>query len=299
MLGRMQRLKVLFIGVDTWRSSLRLELNARLQQLDISLARSEKRTAEMSKAMSKLSHFKQSVLDSFEEDDYGDIRRKLLDKQPSRTMSPVLPPSADVSAAFASSKYSKYGGAGDYSTNIADYVPPSGRESRATNVQSRPPAAPISVDFQSTSYAALKEENAAYSSLLGDSRGPTTTSNGAGGYARQQRQAPPQQKSSSRNHILDSADSVANNATDTAQSNGSLDVDNNGSGSNVATVDGREYFRKAKSVLSYDEFTNLLWNVKAYNSRDQSRVKTLESVHESIGKKHPEMYLEFEKLLSR
>jgi hypothetical protein len=66
----------------------------------------------------------------------------------------------------------------------------------------------------------------------------------------------------------------------------------------TGTIDGRQFFRQAKSVLSYDEFTNLLWNVKAYNNRDQSRSQTLENVHASIGKKYPELHMEFQSLLA-
>ena len=47
------------------------------------------------------------------------------------------------------------------------------------------------------------------------------------------------------------------------------------------------------------QFTSLLWNVKAYNNRDQSRARTLENVFQSIGHKHPVIHEEFERLLSR
>ena len=66
----------------------------------------------------------------------------------------------------------------------------------------------------------------------------------------------------------------------------------------TTTVDGRDFFRKAKSVLSYDQFTQLLWNVKAYNTRDQSRQRTLDNVFQVIGDTHPDMYDAFEALLT-
>jgi hypothetical protein len=65
------------------------------------------------------------------------------------------------------------------------------------------------------------------------------------------------------------------------------------------TVDGRDFFRRAKSILSYDDFTHLLWNVKAYNNREQSRAQTLEKVGTLFGQKQPDVYREFERLLNR
>jgi hypothetical protein len=35
-------------------------------------------------------------------------------------------------------------------------------------------------------------------------------------------------------------------------------------GKPIETVDGRSFFRKARTILSYDEFTTLLWQVKWY-----------------------------------
>ncbi|KAI9103233.1 hypothetical protein DFS34DRAFT_646621 [Phlyctochytrium arcticum] len=64
-------------------------------------------------------------------------------------------------------------------------------------------------------------------------------------------------------------------------------------------VDGREFFRKARVTLSYDEFTNLLWNVKAYNNREQSRIRTLDNLSRALGDKHRDLYEEFEKLVQR
>ncbi|KAI3656649.1 hypothetical protein MP638_003437 [Amoeboaphelidium occidentale] len=67
--------------------------------------------------------------------------------------------------------------------------------------------------------------------------------------------------------------------------------------SNDNTVDGREYALDKRS-LNFLQFTALLYNVKMYNSREQSRIRTLENVYQSIGQRHPDMFKEFEKLLS-
>jgi hypothetical protein len=45
------------------------EMEMRIARLEEQLERSDKRTTEMTKSLSKLHHFKQNVLDSFELDD--------------------------------------------------------------------------------------------------------------------------------------------------------------------------------------------------------------------------------------
>ncbi|KAJ3319726.1 hypothetical protein HDU76_000454 [Blyttiomyces sp. JEL0837] len=65
------------------------------------------------------------------------------------------------------------------------------------------------------------------------------------------------------------------------------------------SVDGREFFRKARATLSYDEFTSLLANVKAYNAREQSRHRTLENLSGLLGERHQDLFIQFERLLAR
>ncbi|KAI9136273.1 hypothetical protein BKA69DRAFT_182176 [Paraphysoderma sedebokerense] len=67
--------------------------------------------------------------------------------------------------------------------------------------------------------------------------------------------------------------------------------------SSPQAVDGREFFRIARQTLSYDEFTILLWNVKAYNNREQTRQKTIENLNILLGTKHKSLFERFEKLL--
>jgi len=63
------------------------------------------------------------------------------------------------------------------------------------------------------------------------------------------------------------------------------------------TIDGRDFFKLARSKLSYDQFTLLLANVKAYNNRDQGKGKTLENIEAVLGETHHDLYKQFEKLL--
>ncbi|ORZ31117.1 G-protein alpha subunit-domain-containing protein [Catenaria anguillulae PL171] len=55
------------------------------------------------------------------------------------------------------------------------------------------------------------------------------------------------------------------------------------------SVDGRDFFRLARRTLSYDEFTSLLTNVKAFNARQQSRQTTLDNVVAVLGGRYPEI----------
>ncbi|KAJ1536531.1 hypothetical protein HK096_009953 [Nowakowskiella sp. JEL0078] len=66
-----------------------------------------------------------------------------------------------------------------------------------------------------------------------------------------------------------------------------------------SAVDGREFFKKARTILSYDEFTTLLWNVRTYNNREQSRQRTLDNLSELLSDRNRELFEQFERLLSR
>ncbi|KAJ3126298.1 hypothetical protein HK100_010329 [Physocladia obscura] len=71
---------------------------------------------------------------------------------------------------------------------------------------------------------------------------------------------------------------------------------NSGGGAGLGSVDGREFFKLARTRLSYDDFTNLLNSVKAYNARDQSRQQTVESLRLLLNK---DLFEQFEQLLSK
>lgn len=63
------------------------------------------------------------------------------------------------------------------------------------------------------------------------------------------------------------------------------------------SIDGRSFFKKARNALSYDEFTALLYNVKSYNVREQSRSTTLNNLQEILLPKHANLYEEFEEMV--
>ncbi|KAJ1558557.1 hypothetical protein HK405_013422 [Cladochytrium tenue] len=65
------------------------------------------------------------------------------------------------------------------------------------------------------------------------------------------------------------------------------------------SVDGREFFKRARATLSYDEFTSLLSNVKSYNAKEQSRQRTLDNLQQLLGERHRNLFDQFERLLAR
>ncbi|KAI9341678.1 hypothetical protein BDR26DRAFT_302426 [Obelidium mucronatum] len=96
------------------------------------------------------------------------------------------------------------------------------------------------------------------------------------------------------NHQLRAGDTLGSNSGGGVGSSAS-----NHATTGLGSVDGREFFKLARSRLSYDDFTNLLNNVKAYNARDQSRIRTLENMRSLLGDRHRDLYDQFEQLLSR
>nr|GME12467.1 uncharacterized protein At4g15545 [Ipomoea batatas] len=64
-------------------------------------------------------------------------------------------------------------------------------------------------------------------------------------------------------------------------------------------IDGKEFFRHARSRLSYEQFSAFLANVKEFNSHRQSREDTLRKAEEIFGKDNKDLYLLFQGLLNR
>ncbi|KAI8799486.1 hypothetical protein BJ742DRAFT_845678 [Cladochytrium replicatum] len=81
------------------------------------------------------------------------------------------------------------------------------------------------------------------------------------------------------------------------KTSGNVGPNQNASSSSSTPVDGREFFKRARGLLSYDEFTTLLWNVRAYNAREQSRQKTLENLEALMGEKHRGLFVQFENMV--
>ncbi|KAJ1338848.1 hypothetical protein BSLG_006485 [Batrachochytrium salamandrivorans] len=63
------------------------------------------------------------------------------------------------------------------------------------------------------------------------------------------------------------------------------------------TVDGRDFFKMAQSNLSYNEFTALLWNVKAFNNREQTKLKMLQNLDSLFAPQHRYILDQFEKMV--
>lgn len=63
------------------------------------------------------------------------------------------------------------------------------------------------------------------------------------------------------------------------------------------TLDGRPFFRKARAVLNHDEYRRMLGLIKAFNSKEDSKSKTLQLVRDILITKYPELYGDFERLM--
>ncbi|PIA30264.1 hypothetical protein AQUCO_05700158v1 [Aquilegia coerulea] len=64
-------------------------------------------------------------------------------------------------------------------------------------------------------------------------------------------------------------------------------------------VDGKEFFRQARSRLSYEQFSAFLADIKEFNAQKQSREETLRKAEEIFGTENRDLYLSFQGLLNR
>ncbi|KAJ7982018.1 WAT1-related protein [Quillaja saponaria] len=64
-------------------------------------------------------------------------------------------------------------------------------------------------------------------------------------------------------------------------------------------IDGKEFFRQARSRLSYEQFSAFLANVKELNAQKQTRGETLRKAEEIFGTDNKDLYLSFQGLLNR
>ncbi|GFS37072.1 hypothetical protein Acr_00g0049590 [Actinidia rufa] len=64
-------------------------------------------------------------------------------------------------------------------------------------------------------------------------------------------------------------------------------------------IDGKEFFRQARSRLSYEQFSAFLSNIKELNAQKQSREETLRKAEEIFGLDNRDLYLSFQGLLNR
>ncbi|KAK9086112.1 hypothetical protein Sjap_026523 [Stephania japonica] len=64
-------------------------------------------------------------------------------------------------------------------------------------------------------------------------------------------------------------------------------------------IDGKEFFRQARSRLSYEQFSAFLANIKELNAQRQSREDMLKKAEEIFGLENKDLYLSFQGLLNR
>ncbi|XP_072969009.1 uncharacterized protein At4g15545-like [Typha angustifolia] len=64
-------------------------------------------------------------------------------------------------------------------------------------------------------------------------------------------------------------------------------------------IDGKEFFRQARSRLSYEQFCAFLANIKELNANKQSREETLEKAEQIFGTDNKDLYILFQGLLNR
>ena len=70
-----------------------------------------------------------------------------------------------------------------------------------------------------------------------------------------------------------------------------------GAGS-AAYVDGKDFFRLARSRLSYEQFNQFLANIKSLNDHTQSRDATLERARQIFGPGNEDLFISFRALLA-
>ncbi|XP_073302370.1 uncharacterized protein At4g15545 isoform X4 [Primulina huaijiensis] len=64
-------------------------------------------------------------------------------------------------------------------------------------------------------------------------------------------------------------------------------------------IDGKEFFRQARSRLSLEQFSAFLTNIKELNAQRQSREETLRKAEDIFGTDNKDLYASFQGLLSR
>ncbi|KAJ3188328.1 hypothetical protein HDU85_005479 [Gaertneriomyces sp. JEL0708] len=256
------------------------DLNARVGSLELHYSRAEKKLAEMSRTIAKLSNFKQSVMESLAND-------------------------TDVHVATPAG----FGLRDSPSPTARAYAPGSGDRMQSPENSGR------RIDLEGLSMQSAFDEG----SFSGNSTTRLFTAMPMHSPTVNERSEEPLTKSTStpKHQGLQSPD--RNNKPERRRTNSVKFTDNpldqglaSTSGNVLAPptehpglrtspsssiVDGRQFFKKARQTLSYDEFTTLLWNVKAYNNREQSRTHTLDNLSRLLDDRHRDLLAEFERLL--
>merc|ERR1719487_2103510 len=72
-----------------------------------------------------------------------------------------------------------------------------------------------------------------------------------------------------------------------------------GAPTSPTAIDGKQFFRQARSRLSYEAFNAFLANIKRLNNHQQSREETLEEARRLFGTEHADLFAGFQTLLNR
>lgn len=72
-----------------------------------------------------------------------------------------------------------------------------------------------------------------------------------------------------------------------------------GGGGGSPVIDGKHFFKQARSRLSYEAFNLFLASIKRLNNQQQSREETLEEARTIFGAELQDLYKDFENLLNR
>ncbi|GMJ10465.1 NAI2-interacting protein 2 [Hibiscus trionum] len=67
----------------------------------------------------------------------------------------------------------------------------------------------------------------------------------------------------------------------------------------TSRIDGKEFFRQARSQLSYEQFSAFLANIKELNAQKQTREETLRKAEEIFGTDNKDLFISFQGLLNR
>ena len=72
-----------------------------------------------------------------------------------------------------------------------------------------------------------------------------------------------------------------------------------GAGGGMDPVDGKEFFKRARNRLSFQQFNEFLANIKRLNSHVQNREDTLQKARDIFGQENEDLHVAFTALLSR
>lgn len=87
-------------------------------------------------------------------------------------------------------------------------------------------------------------------------------------------------------------------STEPAVGRGTAQDPDTSSQNDIGVTDGRQFFRLAKSKLTFEGFNSFLASIKKLNSGGQTREDTIDEVRALFGPEHKELFQGFERLLN-